>query len=329
VDFLVAVVLARSLGVWAIVAGTLSGALTAMLVSYVVAPHVPRLSFRFRELLPLIRYGRWILFTGIVALLGTTLLQMMISRTLGAAALGVYFLASKVSFMPSTAANAVVGAVAFPIFAQLHAAGERTSAAFRQLLAGLLLVLIPLYAMVFVLAPALEMVLGARWAATAPVIRILAIACVTGVFGQLLVQLMFGQGRSDAAFRLELFQTGTLAVLAWPLIGVFGVAGAAVAWLIGNLAAAIAGLYWLRTRVQLREAVDLGLTACAAAAAAVAGVAAARIWQAWPGMAGLFAAGICGVASAVSIVLLLARVFNLRLDPVIGWLRARTDHGSA
>ena len=329
VDLLVAVTLAGSLGVWAIVAGTLSGALTSTLASYAVARHVPRLSFRFADLLPLIRYGRWILITGIVALAGTTLTQLIISRSLGAAALGVYFLALKVAFLPSTAASAVVGAVAFPIFAQLRGEPERTSAAFRQLLAGLLLVLIPVYAMVFVLAPSLEMALGAKWAATSPIIRIIAVSCVIGVFGELLVQLMLGQGRSDAAFRLELVQTGTLVVVAWPLISAFGVAGAALAWLVGNLAAAIGGLHWLRRRVQLREAVDFGLTACAAAAAAGAGFAAAGIWQAWPGMAGLFAAGICGAAAAVAIVLLLAHLFKLRLDAVIAWMRARAERGPA
>jgi O-antigen/teichoic acid export membrane protein len=324
VDLLVAVQFAHVLGVWAIVAGTLSGALTSMIVSYFVAPRVPRLSFRFSELMPLIRFGRWILITGIIALASTTLTQVFVSRGLGAAALGTYFLALKVAFLPSEAASAIVGSVAFPAFSQLRGELDRTIAAFRQLFAGLLLVLMPVYAFIFVLAPSLADVLDVKWAAATPVIRVLAVSCVIGSFGGLLVQLMLSQGRSDAAFRLELIQTAVLITIAWPLIHTMGLTGAAVAWLVANFAAAIGGVVWLRTAMPSPEPIDFRLVGCAAIAAAGGAIVTASIWPAIPGLVGVLVAGVGGVLTATAIVLLLARLMDLNLNTVIAWLRVST-----
>ena len=84
----------------------------------------------------------------------------MISRELGAAALGAYFLAAKVAFLPFEAAHAIVGNVAFPLFAQLRGDRARSTATFDRLLGMLTITLLPIYAIMFVLAPSLPAVLG-------------------------------------------------------------------------------------------------------------------------------------------------------------------------
>jgi len=60
----------------------------------------------------LIRYGRWIFLTAVVAISANLLTQVVISRQLGAFELGLYFLAAKLAFAPYELAAQVLGEVA-------------------------------------------------------------------------------------------------------------------------------------------------------------------------------------------------------------------------
>ena len=107
IDMVTAITMAPSLGVWALVAGALAGAMTTTLLSYAFAPHRPGFVFRTEAIAPLVRFGRWVMLTGAVGLIGSTMLQVVLSRRLGAGALGQYFLASKVAGLPFSAVSAI------------------------------------------------------------------------------------------------------------------------------------------------------------------------------------------------------------------------------
>jgi lipopolysaccharide exporter len=321
VDLGVAVATASSLGVWALVAGALAGSGTTLLLSYALAPHAPRLNLEFAAIRPLIHFGRWVLATGIVALAGSTLSQLAVSRLEGAAALGLYFLAWRVAFTPVDAVSAVVSAVAFPLFVRLRDDARETAATFRRLLTGQAIVLLPGYALVFALAPALEAALGGRWVGTAPVVRILSVAAVTGMLGELLVPLLMGRGRADRAFRLEVVQSGVLVAALYPLVAAHGARGAALAWLAGNVSALAVAVAWLRSTIPgglwIRPQ---PLLAAAAAAAAAAGAAIALAALAGP-PTGLFIAAAGGLLVAVAVLAMLERALDLGLVELAKWIR--------
>lgn len=295
-DLVVAVSLAPSLGVWALVAGSLGGAAASTVLSYALAPHRPRF-MRVAVAAPLLRYGRWVLLTSILALAGSSLTQLMLSRSLGAAALGVYFLASKVAFAPVDAAGAVAGAVAFPLFASARDDAQARSA-FHTFFTGQMLLLVPAYALLLALAPALEDTLGARWAGAAPVIQLLGFACVIGMLGEIVVPLLMGRGRPDRVLVLEAVQTGLLLTGVLVLIPRLGVTGAAIAWLIAN---ALTQLVVVR---ELRAMIDTPLRwtrrrIAGSAAAALAALLAARVAILLvDGLPGLVIAALVGLMAA-------------------------------
>ena len=307
-------------GVWALVAGSLAGGLATVAVSYVLAPHAVRLSFRFSAIAPLIHYGRWVLITGIVALVGSTATQVAVSRLEGVAALGLYFLAGKVALLPGNAASAIISSVAFPMFARLRADAAATAAAFRTLLIGQSVVLLPCYAVMLVLAPALEAVLGERWTGTAPIIQILAVSGITSLLGELVTPLLMGRGRADRAFILEMVQTGVLLLVLLPLVSALGAKGAALAWLTGNVAALLVTLGWLRT--LLPGGLTLDTLPLLAALAASAGGAAAAAWSAAtiPGVAGLVLGGAFGLAVAAGMLVVFNRWLALNLWELAKWV---------
>ena len=278
-------------GVWALVAGPLGGALTSLIVSYLVAPHRPRMSLDRAAILPLLRYGRWIFASALVAPLATSLLQLAISRQLGVAELGLYFLACKLAFLPTEVASGVVGSVAFPLYARLQDNPRQATRTFQLILIGMVAVVLPAALLVYVLAPALgENVLGARWQGTVPLIRVLVWVNVLGLVGDAIVPVLKGFGRPSRVTLLELVQYGLLIVLAWELAGRFGLIGAGLTWLGAVAASQILGIYFLR---QLLANAWIGLARPLTAVITASLTGAAAAWgliQLDAGLAGLLAA---------------------------------------
>ena len=106
--------------VWGLVGGAIAGALMAVALSYVLAPYRPRLLLTSHAIQPLIRYGRWLFLTGLVAIAASSVTQVVISRQLGPVELGLYFLAAKLAFLPHEVATQVLGDVAFSVYARVQ-----------------------------------------------------------------------------------------------------------------------------------------------------------------------------------------------------------------
>ena len=122
--------------------------------------------------------GDWrpIFLTQFIAVAGSGLLQVVISRQVGADSLGLYYLALKLVNLPNEFAVQVVGSVAFPLYARLQNDLEQLAATFRAAYLGILAALAPVYGLLIVLSPRIvESVLGSAWDGTAPIITVLAI----------------------------------------------------------------------------------------------------------------------------------------------------------
>ena len=140
---LISIMLAKFFGVWAMVFGMIGGAVSMMIASYILAPYRPRLNYDLNAVKPLLKFGGWLLITGVVAMAGNFGLRIIISRQLGAEGLGLYFLAAQLAFVPSEIASEVVGTVAFPLFARLQLNLQQAARAFQAILTGLMALLYP------------------------------------------------------------------------------------------------------------------------------------------------------------------------------------------
>ena len=325
VDLCVAVLAAPELGVWALVAGTLAGSAAMAGLSYCFAPHRPRLRFHWEEVAPLADYGRWVLLAGVLTLAGTMLTQLAVSRMLGATALGLFFLAVKLAFLPIDAANSVVGTVAFPMFVRLREDMPASARAFLSVLTGLHLLLLPVYALTFVLAPQLESVLGEQWTGTAPIVRILCVAGVVAITGTALSRYLMAHGSAKGAFWLEALHTVALLVALVPCIMQWQAYGAATSWLIGSVTMLALSVFWLQRLMPglLRQArrrlvAALLVSLCAAMAAWLAAAP-------FAGLPGLVAGGLAGVATGALVLWWLNGVLRLQLQELGVLLRNRDE----
>lgn len=311
--------LAPSRGVWALVIGNLGGAAAGAVASYVLAPHRPRLAFDRARAGALLRFGRWVLAGGMVAMLGESLLSAAIARSLGTEALGRYALAASLASAPAAAAGAAVGAVAFSVHARVQADARQAALVYRTTLAALAAVLLPTYAVLVALAPALvEHVLGPRWRGTAAAVRLLTLVGVFGLVADATVPLLQGHGRPRAAAALYALFAVVAVALVWPLARFGGLAGAALARAVAELAVCGACLALARRvlpnpfRGLTRPAVAVAVGAALAAAAARL-VARVLVPSALPGAAGVVVAGVVGGAAGAAALWLLDRRLELGL----------------
>jgi O-antigen/teichoic acid export membrane protein len=237
---IVAIVLARHFGVWALVFGALAGATGYMALSYILAPHRPHLLLDFKTAKPLIRFGRWIFLRGLIIVVGGILLNIVISRKLGAAQLGLYFLAARLAFLPSEVASKVVGNVAFPLFSRIQSDTLQIAKTFRAMFTVIWAFILPFGLLLIILAPSLvQEVLGPRWEGSAPVIRIIAVVSIVSIVGEIITPLLKAVGQPYKVVISAGIQTTCLIAFVWVLTENYGINGAALAWLPAMMASQI------------------------------------------------------------------------------------------
>lgn len=311
---IVAIGLARTLGVWALVAGTLAGPAAYVVASYSLAPHRPRLAFNPKAVGSLIRYGRWIFLTSLVGVSGSAALRVVISRQLGSAELGLYFLAAKLAFLPTVMSSQVFGAVAFPLYARLQADVGRVVKAFRTIFTSVLVMLTPVFVLIIALAPSLvDHVLGPSWEGTASLIRLLGIVGILGLVGDGAVPVFKGLGQPYRFAALEAVQSLVLIVFAWWFTGHFGLIGAGLAWFPAIVGSLVASALFLRKLLPSPFAgirAPLGATLVASLLGAIVAL---GIDNLVPGLAGFLLASSLAVTVVGLILWLLDRWLGLGL----------------
>jgi O-antigen/teichoic acid export membrane protein len=308
----VSIALAQTYGVWALVLGTLAGAVWYSALSYAVAPYRPRLSFERQTTESLIRFGRWIFVTSLIAMAGAYVLRVTISRQLGTADLGLYYLAAQIAFLPAEIASEVVGVVAFPLYARLQANLAQVAHVFRMVFTGTAALLYPACALIIALAPTLvNDVLGPDWQGTVPVIRILTLATMIGLFGEVTGPVFNGLGQPHRVTVIEAIQSVIIIVSVWWLAGAYGLIGAAFAWMPAIVTSQFFSAAFMR---QMLEKPFQGLRAPILTIISVSGLGALIAYgvdQMIPGLFGFIMAGLIGVTVTGLLLWISDKRFNL------------------
>jgi O-antigen/teichoic acid export membrane protein len=314
VNAVLSIVLAHFIGVWGLVVGVLGGAAAVVITSYILAPYKPRVSFDRQLMKPLMNFGRWILYTSVIAMAGTFVLRMVISRQLGAAELGIYFLAAQLAFLPSEVASEVIGTVAFPLFARLQSDLRQAAKAFQAILTGLAALLFPVSALIIVLSPVLvQQVLGPKWSGTEPVIQVLAFVTMIGLFSDAAVPLLKGLGLPNRVTQIEFVQTMMLIALVWFLTNQFGLVGAAMAWIPATIFVQLLSIYFIRNAFQQKLDNLKGPLLAVLAATTAGAMTAIAVISNLPNIWGLLLSTILAVSVISAILWISDRRYSLGL----------------
>lgn len=158
---------------WAMVIGNFAGTCISIIASYAIAPYLPKLRLtQFRELF---RYSFWLSMGDSVNTLNWRFDQLVLGYFVGNVPLGIYSVADDVSSLPVREATLPLTKTLFPAFATLADDRARLRDAYQRAQAMLCAIAFPVgFGFAVIAQPVILLVMGAKWAATVPVIQILS-----------------------------------------------------------------------------------------------------------------------------------------------------------
>jgi len=162
--------------VWALVIGYLAGAIANCIFSYVFCPFKPRFSLSGIHVRGLLGYGKWIWASTIIIFLITQGDDIFVGKFLGAAALGLYQLAYRISNLPATEISHVIARIAFPAYVKVRDDVEKLGRLYWNFFENVFL--FSLYTVVLILLFSEHFVLtflGSKWKPMISSLKVLAI----------------------------------------------------------------------------------------------------------------------------------------------------------
>lgn len=231
----VAIALAVVLGsVWALMAGLLAGAAVRLALSYVLHPYRPRPALDRERLADLWGFGKWLFGSSTLVYASTQGDDILLGRWLGAASLGVYQVAYRISNTAATEVSKVISRVAFPALSQLQSDDERLRRGFLDTFALTALLVVPLaVAIAWFIPDFVRHVIGDQWSAAVGPVRILAAAGLLRAFSACWGPLYRVQARTEKPFRKQAIRTVLTLGPAYPATVAWGVEGMSACVLAG------------------------------------------------------------------------------------------------
>ncbi len=226
---------ALGFGVWSLVAGSLVGSATQMILINLLSPFRPRLVFDRQGLRECLGFGLNLTGFNVFNYFSRNADHLIIGIFLGPIALGYYALAYKFMLLPRESVTGVLTRVLFPAFSRMQDDDERLANAYLRVCGAIAFITFPMMAgMAVVARPFVEVVLGDKWLPAIPIVSVLALLgmlqSVTATTGN----IFLAKGKPSWMFGIAV-AGGTVHTCGF-LVGVYwGAIGVAVAYCVTSL----------------------------------------------------------------------------------------------
>ena len=240
-DFAVAITAAFFLqSVWALVYGLLAGNLTSCIMSYVIEPYRPKLQFDRNQARELLSFGKWVLGSSILIFFIIKGDDIFVGKLLGAAMLGFYQVAYRISNMPTTEITLVISNVSFPLYSKLQGNLTKLKNAYLKILQLTTFVSFPLAGIIFALAPEFtQLFLGKQWM---PIVQPMKVLVLAGLIRSLItttIPVLRAVGKPKTEAKWQVIRLSVLIILIYPLTIRYGILGTSIAVFISALTTSI------------------------------------------------------------------------------------------
>jgi lipopolysaccharide exporter len=258
---------------WALIVGILVTQLANIIVSYMVLPFWPRITFQhMRELLS---FSGWLTAGQIVNTLNWRFDYLLIGKLLDATALGYYTLGNQLAQLPTREAITPLTQTIYPGFAKIRNDPMRLAAAYQRIQALVTAIALPAGIGVAVIAdPLVRLTLGEKWAPVIFIIQSLASVFALQTLGSLVQPLGMAAGET----RLLFVRDTQMLLLRMPIIAIaliyFGLTGVILARIFTGLFGAFVNMILVRRLIGVSVVKQLAanLRAFVAVAIMAAGV---------------------------------------------------------
>ena len=253
---------------WALVIGTMAHGVYGLIVSYYIHPYRPRLSLvESRALLP---SSCWVLVKSMGDFVIGKLDQIIVVRSLGTEATGIYYLSAEISRIATFSTILPIGRALHPGYVKLMDDPQRLASAYLKVYAFVVTVAASIgLGLSAVAQDFIFVVLGSQWTAVGPVIEILAVSQAAMAISISVSPLLQAAGKFRSwalliwmiAFVLVCslmigVAYGGLMAIAWAHLG-----GSCVAMLLTVFVSAdlLSTSYWRVFRVMIRPLLASGM----------------------------------------------------------------------
>ncbi|WP_207478028.1 oligosaccharide flippase family protein [Arenibaculum pallidiluteum] len=248
---------ARGFGYMSMAWGALCGQVAGIAMLAALRPGLVFMMPSFRGWSHVVGFGSYYSAAALIYEAGIYLQNLVLGRLMDFSAVAFYDRAHALTMIYRSGVEAAVVAVALPAFARLRSEAE-TAAQFRHGMALISAVAWPFFGFLGLMAqPLLVLLFGAQWEASAPVLRLLAVAFAIMAMASLAEGVLIGLGQVRRHFRLELsfFALRAALIPLGALISLEAVAAAQIVVAIGMVAACfrmLAGVSTIRFGATLR-----------------------------------------------------------------------------
>jgi len=185
-------------GVWALVFGTLAGAVLQTGALWALVGYRPGWPPGRGPWRALLRFGGWVSLEALLGWVVTYVDQAFAGRYLTAAQVGVYRVGFSLALLPATSITQVLARVLFPAFSRVQDDRAQVREGFEKGLRLVALLAVPLGAGIVMFAdPVVPLLLGSRWGPTVEVVQLLGVVGVLSALVNVAPPLYRATGRVD------------------------------------------------------------------------------------------------------------------------------------
>jgi len=234
VNFCIAVAFGLLLGnVWALVAGSIIGNCTSVIVSYVLHGYRPRLEFDLELARELVDFGKWVFGSSIVGFLQNQGDDIFVGWFLGATPLAFYQMAYRFSNAPATELSDVINKVTFPSLSQVQEDYEKLRNGYFRTLRFSVFLALPAATGIILVAPAfVKVFLGTAWLSTVPLMQALAVWGGLRALDSTNFSVLYAISRPDIVLKLKVIRVVLIGIGIYFAAVQFGLLGVATVLII-------------------------------------------------------------------------------------------------
>ena len=230
----------------ALVVGMIVAAIFEVVFSHLFIKPAPKLKFEFEKVKRVVNRGKWLTAAGLFNYLFENVDDAVVGRLMNTGSLGLYQMAYKISSLPLTEVSGVVQKVTFPVYVKIAADRLRLKRAFIKSLAATAILVLPLgIALLVFPSPVVRIILGERWLAIVPVVRVMSFFGVIRALTISSYPLFLALKKQEYVSLVTLVGIAGLGVSIVPLVVKYGIMGAGLSAIIGSIAAVPVVAYYL------------------------------------------------------------------------------------
>lgn len=230
-------------GVWALVWGSLVGAIYKAIAINLVAPFFQLPSFRFDGTARLLLFGGNVTAARLLWFFYSQADVFIVGKLLGKDLLGIYSVSMHLAGLPVQRISGIINQVAMPAFAKLQHDPLLAGAHFLKAARLMLFAVFPVLWGMSAVAPELVgLVMGENWSSAVLPLQLLTLLMPLRMLSNMLPSLTQGLGRPDIALG-NLVSASIIMPVAFFIGAGWGVVGVACAWLLAFPLVFLGNLY--------------------------------------------------------------------------------------